>query len=177
MRPIFRLEDGTLVREPAADFAAFVAAQQELARSRFGPDRSRRATHSVLWRLLTPARARRPPAAASSGSERLPSEDAIRAVNARILEELGRQVRDAGARLVLVDVARYLRPGAEATSDLLDRLAREQGFGYVDLSPPLLRAEQRGEATRWLHDRHWNERGNEIFAAALARWIERDTAR
>ena len=51
IRPTFRLQDGRLVREPAADYEAFITAQWELIAGEFGGSRIRRRETSVLGHL------------------------------------------------------------------------------------------------------------------------------
>jgi hypothetical protein len=41
----------------------------------------------------------------------------------------------------------------------------------VPLAEPLLAANRGGRPTRWPHDGHFNEAGNEIFADALYAWM------
>ena len=60
VRPTFRLEGGSLVREPAADFDEFVRVQEQLVREEFGGRRMRPRETSVVahWaREFWPAKA------------------------------------------------------------------------------------------------------------------------
>ena len=168
VRPIFGIEDGALVREPARDYDAFVEAQRAVVAKEFGGRRMRRRSLCVLChyvRLLW-----------RSGVVALPAlfppvDSEVLAVNLEILKELGRQVKGASAKLVLLDVSLYFDPASGRVSRALRALAKRKGFGYVDLSGHLARAERRGFAPRWSRDPHFNALGNEVIADAMYRWL------
>ena len=177
VRPTFRLQDGQLVREPALDYDAFVAAQAELIAGEFGGGRIRRRESSLLGHLAKTLWARR--AAGSSAAGALPASGSapgaqpapdLLAVNLRILEELARQIRARGGQLVLADACSYF--GAPAgTSEALTRLCREHAIGCVPLGDRLREENQSGRVTHWAHDGHFNEAGNQVFAASLFDWM------
>ena len=183
IRPTYRLAEGDLVREPAKDFDQFVKFQQEIIRTRFSGTRVLRKKSGLFIgdRILDSLRTvnvllmnfqRRwhpPPVSPVQFGPAL--DPATLAVNLRILEDLGRQVREAGARFVVVDVARYFEPHSTALSTELEKLCSTQGFGYISLSDPLNQASLDGIPTHWKHDGHFNETGNRIFAEAMYRWI------
>ena len=183
IRPTFRLQDGRLVREPAADYEAFRAAQWELIAKEFGGSRSRRREASVLGHLAKTlwtrygAAGRTPAAPSAPGpAAAAPDTGPLLAVNLRILEELARQVEARGGRLVLADGGAYFG-GSSGTSEALERLCAEHEIGYVPLGERLSEANRTGRATRWAHDGHFNEAGNQVFAESLSEWMAEHAAR
>lgn len=184
VRPTFRLQDGELIREPAEDFDQFCRIQQDLLDTEFSGHRSRRKKRWIvasyvkdLTRALSgwvrrwehgPEPTRPSPAVDPE------AEAGLLAVNMRIIEELARQAAEAGARLILVDASRYFGDD-EAVSGALQEVCGTQGLGYVPLYADLLQANRDGIPTRWSHDAHFNEAGNEILAAALLDWIARSS--
>jgi len=72
--------------------------------------------------------------------------------------------------LVLVDISRYFGDDPAFAADM-QTFASNNGFGYIALYRPLLAANQRGIATHWPHDDHFNETGNRIFARAVYDWL------
>ena len=172
VRPTFRLTEGRLVREPALDYDAFLTAQAELIARDFGGGRSRRRETSILGHLVRTLWAQRPSATApaptpAAGAQ--PSTDVL-AVNLRILDELSQQIAARGGRLVIADACSYF--GAPSgSSEALQQLSRAREIGYVPLGDRLRAADQNGRATRFPHDGHFNEAGNQIFAEALFEWM------
>jgi hypothetical protein len=96
--------------------------------------------------------------------------NAILRLNLRILSELGRQVREAGGRLIIADASRYFGD-PELVASALRALSEREALGYVPVYRALLDANQRGEETRWAHDGHFNEAGNRILADELSREV------
>ena len=92
-------------------------------------------------------------------------------LNLRILAELGRQAERSDARMILVDVSRYFSNTGRFLPEALQGFCARRGFGYVDLSEPMLAANDAGVSTRWRHDAHFNGAGNEIFARAMFEWL------
>ena len=45
------------------------------------------------------------------------------------------------------------------------------GFGYIDISGPLLEAERKGVRVRWKGDSHLNIDGQKIFGEAILKWM------
>jgi hypothetical protein len=179
IRPTFRLTEGSLIREPASDFDEFVRFQREIIRTGFSGGRVLRRRSSLFLgdRILESLRSlsgflmslqRRWHPSVVSPIQSVPQMDAdTLALNLRILEELGRQIREAGARFVVVDVARYFNPQSTPLSTALEKLCTTQGFGYTSLSDPLIQANRDGIPTHWNHDGHFNEGGNRILAQAM----------
>ncbi|MBI1851147.1 MAG: hypothetical protein HYR85_12460 [Planctomycetes bacterium] len=169
IRPTFRLDDGVLVREPAADYDAFVKLQDDVIRTKMGGSRVCLRKRKLfvlsfaadLWKRLRTYQRK-------TEIENL--ADATIDLNLAILAELGRQTKRAGARLAIVDASRYFSR-ASRLPEILERFAGAHDFGYVALSSDLLAANAKGIATCWPHDTHFNEAANEIFAEAMHRWI------
>ena len=60
-------------------------------------------------------------------------------------------------------------------NDLPDRLAtwcREQEMNFLDLTPALRDAAERGDLVYFPDDTHWSARGNEVAAEAVAQFIQ-----
>lgn len=177
VRPSFRVENGQLIREPARDFEKFSQVQQQLTKDRFGPDRSLKRSSWILpiyYRQLRNTLAVRfgrqhaeePLANAASDGE-------LYAVNGAILEELGRQVKEVGAKLVILDASRYFE-NEPAVTDFLKKLAETNGFGYIPVFEDLMKANRDGVSTRWKYDGHFNVAGNQIFAKTIDAWVKQD---
>ena len=178
VRPTFRLEGERLVREPAADYDAFVESQKTLIANRFGGSRSRRRDSSLVSRVFqkwtalgqggeVDTNAALPSKTASPTEfERYSSSDIV-GVNMAVLEELRHQVVSSGATLTLVDLTQYIYPTAKKIPAKLRRYSAEQGVGFVPLSDRLREANENSVATKWAHDGHFNEDGNRIFAEAM----------
>jgi len=176
IRPTFRMENGFLVREPARDFEKFVRVQQDLLKSEFGGNISRRKPPRLLtlhyarlmWRELKPE-LKKLLGRADIKMSRGPEGEMI-ALNLKIIEDLGRSVSVAGGKLVVLDASQYFKDH-EAVSRQLNEFCAKHGFGYVPVYQDLLKANANGIATRWNFDTHFNEAGNMILAAALYEWV------
>jgi len=184
VRPTFRIEKNELVREPARDFDQFVKAQQELIDGELGGKRSARRSHGVfiapyanlsLWQRLMEVQRRlsgQLKVAEAEAEAFQPLDRSVADINLKVIEELGRQIRDRGGRLVVVDASRYFRfLKWQALTPMLKQFCAEHGFGFIPLGDELLTAEKNGTVTRWPYDQHFNEIGNKIFADAMYRWI------
>lgn len=169
VRPTFRLEGESLVREPARDIEEFRRAQEGLIDGEFEGRRVRVRKRSPLGHHLLAWL----PHAAPDSQEPLRSETRVVDIidtNMKILAELARQTRLAGSQLVIVDASRYFL----AQSGLPARLrafAADEQVGYVPLWAALMRAQRAGEAMQWRQDRHFTEAGHEVFASALHQWM------
>jgi len=110
---------------------------------------------------------------AEAGAEAFqPLDRSVADINLKVIDELGRQIRDRGGRLVVVDASRYFRfLKWQALTPMLKQFCAEHGFGFIPLGDELLTAEKNGTVTRWPYDQHFNEIGNKIFADAMYRWI------
>lgn len=183
VRPTFALAGDALVREPARDYSKFVKAQETVIRSEFAGGRVRRKRPRLLTlyyaRLILedPRRLARRLGWATGQPETPPrhdpAEDEVVAVNLKIIEELERQVRGAGGKLVVLDASRYF--GDEpALADTLSDFCAKKSIGYVPLYADLSRANRDGVSTRWRHDGHFNRTGNVILADSLFDWIARN---
>jgi lysophospholipase L1-like esterase len=173
-RPIFALENGRLVpyHQPPAPLTT--------PWRRWWKDRSR----AFLWLELHANRAREaatralrrpeagrgsPPPGAASGGQVLPGA----AVTARLLAEMARRARAAGAAFHVVYVPSDAELGvapadplAEAAHALLVQLAATEALPLVDLGAPLA-ARSGGRALRFAEDDHPDARGHRLIAAAL----------
>lgn len=184
VRPTFRVEGDSLVREPARDYDRFVQIQEDLVRRDFGGQRVRR--KPLRWHTLDYGRQFVREVLMRTGLRPLPTttipgmgqepDSVLYAVNLRIIAELGRQVAGSGAKLVVLDASRYVGEDA-SVSDTLQKFCAERGFGYVPVYQDLIRANEEGTATRWAHDGHFNAAGDRIVAQALFGWITQDVRR
>ena len=180
VRPTFRIENNSLIREPAEDFQKFVNIQEDLIRTRFAGKRMRpkyglltmyyaRLMRSALERFVrrfgtTEAQDTTPPRVDPE------ADNELFAVNLKIIEELGRKVHASGGRLIVMDASQYFGDD-ERVSRMLTHLCTEDGFGYVPLYEELIRSEANGALTHWAHDGHFNNTGNLILANALYGWF------
>jgi hypothetical protein len=177
IRPTFTLEHDTLVRVPARDYERFRQLQNDLIGNEFDGKRSRRKRALVTkyyfddlkfrlqlryWAAYDPGKL--PPSIHPSAE--------VLALNVKLLEDLGRKVRQAGSTLIILDASRYFGDDALVAASLRDLSARA-GFGYVPLSDSLMAANRRGVPTKWPHDIHFNEAGNRILAESLHDWLTR----
>lgn len=179
VRPSFRVENGTLIREGARDVAKFEALQKGLIADQFGEDRSRRRVQWITptYTKLITDRLRRLKSSLTGKSsgpkiDEDPKDDPdLFVINRMIIEELGRQVKATGGQFAIVDASRYFQdePGV---SDFLKSVAEANGFGYIPVSQDLLQANSQGITTRWPHDGHLNVVGNQILAKALGNWTK-----
>ncbi len=182
VRPTFRLDNDTLIREPAKDCDQFVKLQEYLIRTEFGGQRVRRKEKRLitvhyaetLLKLRSHLIKSQEPITARSSKVQA-SNSSFLAVNLKIIEELGRQADGVGARLVVLDASQYFGD-KEAVSIALREACTKNGLGYIPLYDDLLRANMNGISTRWAHDGHFNEAGNVILAEALHRWIAQDSS-
>jgi hypothetical protein len=183
VRPTFRIDDGRLLAEPARDFDRFVDAQDALIQTEFDGQRSRRKKSQLLTLYFARQlkndvsnliRTRDThPKAANAASVSQPAEDAEAVgVGLQIIRALGKKVSDKGAKLIVLDVSRYLGDD-DALSAELEKLCGENDYGYVPVDKELLNANLRGISTRWPHDGHLNDAGNEILAKAMLSWFDR----
>ena len=181
VRPTFRVENGELILEPAGDFDAFLKAQQALIEAEFAGERSRRRKQLItpyyaaqlrdrayrLVRRLVPASQQitTPSIAAPFDAER-----DLLMINLKIIEELGREVAGTGGRLIVVDATRYFGDD-ETVSTALKAVSSKNNLGYIPVYQTLLEANRAGISTKWPHDAHFNEAGNEILSRSLFAWI------
>jgi lysophospholipase L1-like esterase len=188
VRPTFRIEDGRLILEDARDFEQFVKAQNDLIREEFGGKRWRRKQSQLLslyfarqfedrvlsltHRILKLTRLRDSLHDSTSSPSSIDPDVDMLAVNLQIIRELGKKISHQGARLLVLDVSRYFGDD-EAFAKTLEDLCTEQGFGYIPAYSNLLEANSGGVSTRWVHDSHFNNEGNEILARSIFSWLRR----
>jgi hypothetical protein len=179
-RPTFQLVDNELVLVPAGQYPEFIAAQQRLIRTELGGTRIHKRSVGLFTRTMLDSLNTRVTNLQQNllNGNRLQGElrDDELAINVRILEELASHVQDAGARLIVVDAARYHDSNSRLSATLKDFCSRT-GVGYVNVSEDLLAKEHAGISTKRAYDGHFNEVGNEIFAAAMNQWMASSLAR
>ena len=167
IRPVFRRRGWALEREPPRDLDRLRALQEEVIADELGGARVRRRgprpfllprLRDGLLRLLEPATPSTP------GPE---IDGETWEVNRLVLASLARQVREAGARLVVMDACAWFNPGGATFSSALAELCAQERALRLDLSSALEAAEARGESLLWAHDAHWTPAGHEAAAAAL----------
>jgi lysophospholipase L1-like esterase len=73
-----------------------------------------------------------------------------------------------------VDVDRLAR-NRLAQNDLVGSFCRREGIAFLDLTPALERAAATGENVYFPDDSHWNARGHQLAAEALARSLAEPT--
>jgi hypothetical protein len=179
VRPTFDLQgDGTLLKEPARDYDEFVKMQQRLITTQFHGQHSKRRISLVtlhyasllyerLRQALRHARGRTVPNDSPTNTK---NDGQLYAVNARLLQDLQRDVARSGAVLVVVDASKYFGDEPDVTTFLKDFCSRSDSV-YLPFYSDLLAANDKGVATHWLHDAHFNDAGNVILADALFRSI------
>ena len=171
IRPTFRLDVDTLVREPAKDYSKFVKLQEDLIETEFSGQRVRRKKPGLItFHYAKTLRNRFWPQRATIPETR---ETNILAINLKIIEELDRQAKRIGSRVVVLDASQYFGDG-ENISIALRETCTKNSLGYIPLYCDFLKANMEGTSTRWAHDAHFNEAGNQILAGALHRWISQD---
>jgi len=175
VRPTFRLENRTLVAEPAGDYDEFVKCQEIAIRTYVGERRSRKRIQSVVKSYASHALRvlmSRASVAHDHLDARRPISDSTLELNLTIIEELGKRISANRGCLVVVDASKYFNNSTGALSRNLELFCKNNGLGYVELSEFLDEAEKRGHRTRWKRDPHFNEIGNEVFAQAMFRWLQ-----
>jgi hypothetical protein len=96
-------------------------------------------------------------------------------VTARLLQEIARLARDHGATPYLVyvpprselDAFPSANPYDRAVRDMVEQIARENGFVSIDVGERLRGEIARGVNVAFAHDDHWNPTGHRIVAQAL----------
>jgi hypothetical protein len=174
VRPTFALDQGVLVLHPARDFDEFTRVQADEIQYEFGGARTRQSRHWLTVEAAGRVRdwTAQALAAPNSGQDSLAD---LLAVNLALITEIGRSVRAAGGRFIVVDVSQYFHDEPRVAEEL-GQVCADNGFVHVPLSDDLAAANARGIATRWAHDYHFNAAGNEILAAALDRVIDTPAA-
>lgn len=180
VRPTFRVENDELIREPAKDFDEFIKVQENLMKTEFAGQRSRRKRTLITVQYarefkdrLTRLVRRFDQSPKQISSQSIGDSDAeanLLTVNLKIIEELGSRVTSKRGRLVILDASRYFGDD-EAVSSALKELCVKNRLGYIPLYDDLMKANMDGISTRWAGDSHFNEAGNQVLANALFVWI------
>jgi hypothetical protein len=172
IRPTFRLDVDTLVREPARDYDQFIALQEDLIETEFSGKRVRRKkTGLITFHYAKMLRTKFWPQPAKIHETQ---DTNILAVNLKIIEELRRKADRVGSRLVVLDASQYFGDGENISIALRETCTKNE-MGYIPVYYDLLKANMEGTSTRWARDAHFNEAGNEILANALFRWISQNS--
>src|SRR5262245_42555864 len=140
IRPTFKIENDTLVAEPARDFVEFSRLQDELIRSEFGGKRIRRRQELIVLhygKLLLDRVAQQWEATAAPTDY---DQATLLAVNLRVLKELGQEVAAAGARMAVIDVSQYF-DDPKAITEALKEFCADNDIGYIPASRDLLDAK------------------------------------
>jgi hypothetical protein len=183
IRPTFRVDGNTLIREPAQDFDEFVRLQDSVIQNEFGGQRSRRRVSLVTpiyarrlyddvdhWRQ---ARARKRPNAVQRPDAHAGIDPIMLATNLKVLEELERETAAAHSVLVVVDASRYFGDDPSISTALQELCAR-RGSVYVPFYQDLQKSAGKGIPVQWSHDGHLNEAGNALLADAIYRSLPKD---
>jgi hypothetical protein len=186
IRPTFRVDGDTLIREPARDFEEFARLQDSVIQNEFGGQRSQRRMSLVTlfyarrlhddldqWRQRHAAQ--RPNALPHPDAH--PEIDAnMLATNLKVLEELQRQATAAHSVLVIVDASRYFGDDPSISTALQDLCLRGSSV-YVPFYKDMQEASAKGIPLHWSHDGHLSEAGNALLADALYRSLVQDRPR
>jgi hypothetical protein len=190
VRPTYRFENGELVRVPARDYEKLVEAQNEINKTRFDGKWWKKKNQSLVLflggkgdilrqRVFARLRERFAASAPASGpAEPALSDEDIIALNLKIIEEMGKSVRESGGQLVILDVSQYFFryfPPFQYQHEFSERLAgfaKAHGFGYVSASEGLIRSNENGVPTQWKTDRHFNAVANKIVADRVSQWLK-----
>ena len=94
----------------------------------------------------------------------------------KLVQELDRRVRAAGSRLVVMSVPSRYRLMADGKIKVdgdfhqtVKQFTTADGIEFLDLREPFERAGKAGVQLFWQQDIHYNEAGNRVVAAAIAR--------
>jgi hypothetical protein len=177
IRPTFGLEHGRLVREPARDFNEFKEIQNRVIATDFGGRRvARRAPVLFTWQQWKSLEAglyqhgQRAARLAEAVQESVLAPEVL-TVNLKVIETLAEEVKHSGADLVIVDLSPVFGPRGARFGDALRTVCVKVRCGYLPAGEELRAANERGLATRWAYDGHFNETGNAILADAMYRWV------
>ena len=171
IRPTFRLDHGQLLREEAPDYYEFVRVQDQLVKSEFRGERSRRRVQFIFPYYVDFLRSAVRPWLAASTAD-LPNivllDEYVLRLNFKILETLGKDIARNDSRMVIVSSQSL---GDEELWIQLKEFCNLNNFGYIPLYQVLLEANANGTPTRWKYDGHLNELGNELLASVLHTWL------
>lgn len=175
LRPTFELVGERLLSRPAADTAAFAAAQDALIANEFDGGRSRRKQVPFLLPLFARelfAAARGSEPAATTAPVLQPAQyEVLFDINLRILAELARDARERGAQLIVANASAYFGD-PPLVAERLNAFCAAERVTCIPFADDLAALNATGIDTRWPHDGHFNVAGNEALAAALGRAID-----
>lgn len=171
IRPTYVFDDNHELRfVPQRDFAAYQSAYNALIDEQYGADRTVVKRPTLDWATLVsgPAiieRPLHPPPMEPAPMSEFPAYD----LSMAIVERLAEQVRADGAELIFVDFTEYYDPSSSPLAALNQQNSAQMDIGYIDLTTSLRASNER---VRFVCDGHFNERGNDLFARAMARWLQ-----
>jgi len=171
IRPTFRLDHGQLLREEAPDYYEFVRVQDQLVKSEFRGERSRRRVQFIFPYYIDLLRSAVRPWLAASTPDRpniAPLDEYVLRLNFKILETLGKDIARSNSRMVIVSAPSL---GDEDLRIRLKEFCKLNNFGYIPFYQVLLEANANGRPTRWKYDGHLNGLGNELLARVLHTWL------
>jgi hypothetical protein len=94
-----------------------------------------------------------------------------------LVQEIDRRVRASGARLVVMSVPSRYRLMGDGTikvehdfHETVKEFTAKDGIEFLDLRVPFERASKAGFQLFWQQDIHYNENGDRVVAAAIARY-------
>ncbi len=179
IRPTFRVENDKLISIPAKDYDRLAAIHKELIQKEFGGRLFRRRRpgiflapyfnqlavygNTILRNLILKMKGKNPNV--------LSDQSILLKTNLKIIEKLRDETAQASASLILVDATTHFEPTMSQTSAEIRKFCSMNHIQYIALAPELDLANRQGRSTRWRHDAHFNETGNEVFAETMFRWF------
>jgi hypothetical protein len=98
-------------------------------------------------------------------------------VNLKIFQILGNTVKQSGSHFIIMDSFKFFSDFNQYmsfSSIWLEKLSQFYGFKYIPFFKKLNESEDSGFQVVWDHDRHLNERGNEIFADVMFNFLQKE---
>jgi len=95
-------------------------------------------------------------------------------VNLKIIDELGRKIKESGSQLIVVDVSLYFwfLNSNDILTQRIQEFCLKKNYTYIPLYKDMLDTDRKNEWARWTHDGHFNEHGNAIFAENMLEWVK-----
>lgn len=110
------------------------------------------------------------------GNSNFISFEAAIALNLKILQHMGKKVRESGSKLILVDatknIVRYGQLPSALGSKILEKFCKYNSIGYIPLHDQLNKSRRKGIATHWKYDWHFNETGQRIFFESMFNYFK-----
>ena len=110
------------------------------------------------------------------GNSNFISFEAAIALNLKILQHMGEKVRESDSKLILVDatknIVRYGQLPSALGSKILEKFCEFNSIGYIPLHDQLNKSRQKGIATHWNYDWHFNETGQRFFFESMYNYFK-----